>query len=605
MRKFTFFLALWMMAVVAVAAVRITASAPSSVAAGEQFRIEYTVNSDRVSNFANPNFGGLEVLYGPAQSVQSSYQYINGHASHSSSTTLTFLVIAEKPGTYTVSGGVVTAGGSRARANTLRIHVGKGGGASSSAQQRSMSSSVPTSASSHISGKDLFIAATASKTVVHEQEALLLTYKVYARMNVNLTQLNLKMPDLKGFHTQEIPLPQTKSWKMEEKGGRTYKTILWSQYVLFPQQTGNLTIPSISADGIITLPNQNVDPLDAFFNTGAAYREIKKTLVTPSIKVKVVPLPQRPANFSGAVGNFRITANVNRTSIPANEALNLKVVVSGMGNVKLMKNPEIKFPKEFETYDPKVSDKDQVNSGGVSGTRTFNYTIIPRQQGDFVIPSIEFCYFDLSSESYKTIKTQPFKIHVTKGKKGSGTVDDFDGDDEDNKDIYNVEKGEPVYNDSPVDFFGTIGYVLCYIIPLILFVGLSVYFREKLAEHSDVVLMRNKKANKQALRRLATARKLMAAGNSEAFYTELASALWGYVSDKLNIPVAELNRENIANRLSSIHVEESIAQRFLATLDECEYARFAPGDKNKTMDKLFKDATEVITTIEDSLKDRK
>lgn len=605
MRKITFFL-LWMIAMTSFAGVRITASAPSSVAAGEQFKIEYTVNSDRVSNFSNPNFGGLEVLYGPAQSVQSSYQYINGRASHSSSTTLTFLVIAEKPGTYTVSGGIVTAAGGKARANTLRIHVGKGGGRASASQGRSMSSSVPVSSgSAHISGKDLFIAATASKTVVHEQEALLLTYKVYARMNVNLTQLNLKMPDLKGFHTQEIPLPQTKSWKMESKGGRTYKTILWSQYVLFPQQTGNLTIPSISADGIITLPNQNIDPLDAFFNTGAAYREIKKTLVTPSIKVKVIPLPARPPKFSGAVGNFSITANVNRTTIPANEALNLKVIVSGMGNVKLMKNPEIRFPKEFETYDPKVSDKDQVNSGGVSGTRTFNYTIIPRQQGDFEIPSIEFCYFDLSSNSYKTIKTQAFKIHVTKGKKGTGTVKDFEGNDEYNNDIYNINKGKADYTTEPDNFFGSVGYYLWYILPFVLFVGLSVYFREKIAERSNLVLVRNKKANKQALKRLEKAQKLMIAGKSEDFYTEVASALWGYVSDKLNIPASELSRDNIENKLTQIHIDPNVSQRFLSTLDECEYARFAPGDKKETMDKLFKDAGEVITTIEDSLKTRR
>lgn len=603
MKKITLSLLLWVVSLAIFAGVRITASAPSSVAAGEQFKIEYTVNSDEVSNFSNPNFGGLEVLYGPAKSVQSSYQYINGHSSHSSSTTLTFLVIAEKPGTYTVSGGIVSAAGGRARANALRIHVGKGRGRSS-AQGGSMSSSVSSSGSAKISGRDLFIAATASKTVVHEQEALLLTYKVYARMNVNLTQLNLKMPDLKGFHTQEIPLPQTKSWKMEEHGGRSYKTILWSQYVLFPQQTGNLTIPSISADGIITLPNQNIDPLDAFFNTGAAYREIKKTLVTPSIKVKVVPLPSRPANFSGAVGNFRITANVNRMTIPANEALNLKVVVSGMGNVKLMKNPDIYFPREFETYDPKVSDKDQVNSGGVSGTRTFNYTIIPRQQGDFIIPSIEFCYFDLRSESYKTIKTQPFKIHVTKGKKGNGSVDDFDGDDY-NADIYDIDKGDVSYIDSTVDFFGSVDYLLWYVLPLAIFIGLSIYFREKIAERSNRILMRNKGANKQALRRLAKARKLMSAGKSEDFYMEIASALWGYVSDKLNIPTAELNRENISNKLTEIHVDEILSQRFLRTLDECEYARFAPGDKNKTMDKLFKEATEVITSIEEVLKTKK
>lgn len=605
MNKVILSLLLWVMSVAVFAGVRITVSAPSSVSAGEQFRIEYTVNSDEVSNFSNPNFGGLEVLYGPAKSVQSSYQYINGRSSHSSSTTLTFLVVAEKPGVYTVSGGVISAAGGRAQARSLRIHVGKGS-SRAAAQGRSMSSAVPSSGSAKISGKDLFIAATASKTVVHEQEALLLTYKVYARMNVNLTQLNLKMPDLKGFHTQEIPLPQTKSWKMEDHGGRSYKTILWSQYVLFPQQTGNLTIPSISADGIITLPNQNIDPLDAFFNTGAAYREIKKTLVTPSIKVKVIPLPPRPANFSGAVGTFKIVADVNRKSVPANEAMNLKVVVSGMGNVKLMKNPDIRFPREFETYDPKVTDKDQVNSGGVSGMRTFNYTIIPRQQGDFEIPSIEFCYFDLSSETYKTIKTQAFKIHVTKGKKGNGTVDDFDGNDY-NADIYNVNKGDAHYAGSVVDFFGSVGYILWYLLPLVLFVALSVYFREKIAERSNSVLMRKKGANKQALRRLEKARRLMAGGKSDGFYTEIASALWGYVSDKLNIPASELNRENIANKLSEIHVDESVSQNFLRTLDECEYARFAPGDKGKTMDKLFNDATEVITSIEGSLnsKDRR
>ncbi len=605
MKKAIFSLFVWLIATLA-SAVNITVSAPSHVRAGEQFRIEYKVNSDKVSNFKAPSFGGLEVLYGPAQSVQSSYQYINGKASHSSSTTFTFLVVADRPGTFVVGSATVSAGGGRARSKSLQITAGIQGSQRVGSRQGNTTESQAPAASSHISGSDLFITATASKQTVHEQEALLLTYKVYARMNVNLTQLDLKMPDLKGFHTQEIPLPQTKSWKLESRGGRQYKTILWSQYVLFPQQTGALTIPSIKANGIIALPNQNIDPLDAFFNTGAAYQEIKKTLVTPSMKINVTPLPTKPATFSGAVGKFNITASVNKQSIPANEALNLKVTVSGLGNLKLMKNPSIQFPKSFETYDPKVSDKDQVTSDGVSGTRVLNYTIIPRQQGDFEIPSIELCYFDLGSESYKTIRTQPFKIHVSKGVKGDGSVNDFDGDDAAQmKDIFDIETGKGDTLSAPADFFGKASYYGLLIALTVVFIALTLYFRERIEANADKAAVRGKKADKLAARRLKKAQALMTAGKSEEFYTEITHALWGYVADKLNIPVEELNKDNAAHKLNEAGVPDTQTSQFLSTLEECEFARFAPGDKDEKMDKLYKEASTVITAMDNALRNKK
>ena len=305
--------------------------APSHVAVGEQFRLTYTVNTQNVSDFRAGNIpDALEVLIGPNRSMQSSYQMVNGHTSSSSSITYTYIVVATKNGTFTIPPAHVTVDGKNISSNSLSITVsGSAQGGASSNRRQSNNEPQIRDAGSKISGSDLFIKVSSSKKQVYEQEPILLTYKVYTL--VSLTQLEGKMPDLKGFHTQEIELPQEKSFKVETVNGRPYRTVTWKQYVMFPQLTGKLKIPSIAFNGIVVQQNRNIDPFEAFFNGGSGYVEVKKQIIAPGIEVQVNPLPTRPSGFSGGVGNFTISAQLDKTDTKANDPVTLRVIISGTG----------------------------------------------------------------------------------------------------------------------------------------------------------------------------------------------------------------------------------------------------------------------------------
>ena len=340
----------------------LTGSAPSHVAVGEQFRLTYTVNTQNVSDFRAGDIPDeLEVLIGPNRSMQSSYQMINGHTSSSASITYTYIVSATKNGSYTISPAHVVVGGKTISSNPITIKVsGSASSARQQRQQRDDEGAELRDAGSRISGSDLFIKVSANKNRVHEQEPILLTYKVYTL--VSLTQLRGDMPDLKSFYTQEVDLPQQKSFSVETVNGRPYRTCTWSQYVMFPQMTGKLQIPSITFEGIVVQQNRNVDPFEAFFNGGSGYIEVKKKIVAPSIDIQVDPLPQRPANFSGGVGKFTISAQLDKTETKANDPISMRIIISGSGNLKLMKQPVINVPKDFDKYEPKVTDRSTMYS---------------------------------------------------------------------------------------------------------------------------------------------------------------------------------------------------------------------------------------------------
>ena len=369
-----------------VTAQRLVGNAPDHVAVGEQFRLTYTVNTQNVSGFrAGKIPEGLEVLMGPSTSSQSSFQMVNGHTSSTSSITYTYIVSATKNGSYTIPPAKITADGKEITSNTLNIKV-SGTPSTNNNQGGGQRPQQMRAAGSPISGSDLFIKVSANKHRVHEQEPVLLTYKVYTL--VDLTQLEGKMPDLKGFHTQEIPLPQQKSFKVETVNGRPYRTVTWSQYVMFPQQTGKLKIPSITFNGMVVQQNRNIDPFEAFFNGGSGYVEVKKAIQAPGIEIQVDPLPTRPAGFSGAVGTFSLSAQLDKTQTKANDPVTLRVVVSGAGNMKLMKEPVVDIPKDFDKYDAKITDKTKISINGVEGNIIYDYLIVPRHQGKFEIPPV-------------------------------------------------------------------------------------------------------------------------------------------------------------------------------------------------------------------------
>lgn len=586
--------------------VRFVAEAADVVVSGDQVRLVFTVNSQDIKDFRAPSIKGFDVLMGPSRSQQSSIQIINGKRTSNSSTAFTYILLAGNPGTYTIPAASVEVNGEKVFSNAISIKVlpqDQTSGNSGNNGGGSASSSRSQAAGSRISSNDLFITATASKTTVHEQEAILLTYKVYTV--VNLRQLYGKMPDLKGFHTQEVELPQQKTFTLEHYKGRNYNTTVWSQYVLFPQQTGKLEIPSITFDGVVAQQTISDDPFDAFFN-GGGYVEVKKKITTPKVVINVQPLPAKPAGFSGAVGEFKLASSINATDVKTNDAVTIKLTLSGTGNMKLIGTPEVKFPQDFEIYDPKVTDDYKLTNSGLTGTKTFEYLAIPRHAGNFTIPAIEFTYFDLKSNSYKTLKTEAYNLKVAKGQGNADQVISVFTNKESvkmlGKDIRFIKLGDSSLRPKGDFFFGTVGYYLCYLIPLLLFVVFAVIYRQKALENANVAKVKTKKANKVATRRMKLAGKLLAENKKNEFYDEVLKALWGYISDKLSIPVSQLSKDNIEAELTNYGVQEALIAEFIGVLNECEYARYAPGNENEAMDKVYSASVEVISKMENSIK---
>ena len=586
--------------------VRFVAEAADVVVSGDQVRLVFTVNSQDIKDFRAPSIKGFDVLMGPSRSQQSSIQIINGKRTSNSSTAFTYILLAGSPGTYTIPAASVEVNGEKVFSNAISIKVlpqDQNSGNSGNNGGGSASSSRSQAAGSRISANDLFITATASKTTVHEQEAILLTYKVYTV--VNLRQLYGKMPDLKGFHTQEVELPQQKTFTLEHYKGRNYNTTVWSQYVLFPQQTGKLEIPSITFDGVVAQQTVSDDPFDAFFN-GGGHVEVKKKITTPKVVINVQPLSAKPAGFSGAVGEFKLASSINATDVKTNDAVTIKLTLSGTGNMKLIGTPEVKFPQDFEIYDPKVTDDYKLTNSGLTGTKTFEYLAIPRHAGNFTIPAVEFTYFDLKSNSYKTLKTEAYNLKVAKGQGNADQViSDFTNKESVKmlgRDIRFIKLGDSSLRPKGDFFFGTVGYYLCYLIPLLLFVVFAVIYRQKALENANVAKVKTKKANKVATRRMKLAGKLLAENKKNEFYDEVLKALWGYISDKLSIPVSQLSKDNIEAELTNYGVQEALIAEFIGVLNECEYARYAPGNENEAMDKVYSASVEVISKMENSIK---
>jgi tetratricopeptide (TPR) repeat protein len=584
---------------------QITGRAPSQVAVGEQFRLTYTVNTDDVSGFRAGNIpDAFEVLMGPSTSTQSSFQMVNGHTSSSTSVTYTYILSATKNGSFTIPAAHATVNGKSMNSNELHIKVSGTAQQGNNSGQRSPGGGQMRAAGSHISGSDLFIKVSANKTHVHEQEPILLTYKVYTL--VDLTSLNGKMPDLKSFYTREVPLPQEKSFKLETFNGRPYRTVTWQQYVMFPQTTGKLEIPSITYEGMVVVQNRNIDPFEAFFNGGSGYMEVKKEIAAPGLTITVDPLPARPTNFSGGVGTFSLSAEIDKKEIKANDPVTFRVTVSGTGNLKLIKQPVVNLPKDFDQYDAKITDKTKLTTNGIEGSMIYDILVVPRHQGKYEVPPVEFTYFDTQTNAYKTLRSQPFTLDVAKGD-GTSSVATYTSEEvkQLNKDIRYIKMEDTRLRAVDDYFFGSSFYWISLVVLLVVFVSLFIIFRHRAMENANIGKMRGKRANKVAVRRLRVANKLLKAGKQSEFYDEVLRALWGYVGDKLDMPVADLSRDNISQRLTERGVDTDTVSQFIGALDECEYARYAPGDASGNMNKVYDAAINAIMKIEDFIKGKK
>lgn len=591
--------------------VTFTADAPNAVIMGETFRLSYTVNTHNAKGFRVGNIEDFEILMGPSQSSSSSMSIINGQRTSTKTLTFTCILRPKKEGTFTIPSATITANGKQMASKELTVKVLPPDSQSSQGKSSGTQAGRGTTTSSQtgkISDDDLFIVATVNKKKVYEQEAILLTYKIYT--TVNLTNVNGKMPDLKGFHTQEVEMPKgNREFELEHYNGRNYRTIVWSQYVLFPQQSGQLEIPSITFEGTVAQRVQNYDPFEAFFNGGSSYVNVQKSIRTPKLTIDVSPLPAgKPASYYGAVGNFSISSSISATELKENEAVTLKIIVSGTGNMKLIKVPEVDFPADFEVYDPKVDNKFTLKTGGLSGNKVFEYLAIPRYGGNYTIPPVEFTYFDVKSGAYKTLKTPEYTLNVAKGEGTGGTVHTGYVSKEElrllGQDIRYINLKDAKFSPKGVYLYGTLGYWLWYIVPLAGFLVILIIYRKQAAENANIAKSKNKKAGKVATRRLKLAKAKM--GKDKAgFYDEVLKALWGYLSDKLIMPVSELSKDNITTELSARQVSESLIGECTALLGECEFARYAPSLSSTSEESIYSRTADLMNKLENEIKNVK
>ncbi|MBO7255101.1 MAG: protein BatD [Paludibacteraceae bacterium] len=604
MKKYLFLTLLLLTTIVKAEDVVFTATAPDAVANGQTFQLVYSVNTS-AKELRIPEISDFDIVAGPFQSKSSSTQIINGNITHSTSLRFTYTLLPKKEGSFSIPAATIMVDKQKYSSNTLTIKVLP----AEEDVNHTNNAENTSSKNNAITNDNLFIRAIVSRKNVYEQEYVLVTYKIYTRIDlVNIDKV--KFPDFKDFLVQEIELPKDKQFALENYNGKNYNTITLRQVLLYPQRAGSLNIDKMTCDAIVrvrnTGPSRSI--FDDFFDS---YQEIVKPISTNTEKIEVKTLPEgKPSGFSGAAGTFTLSSSINKKELSANESVTIKLKISGNGNIKLLKNPEVKFPADFEVYDPKVENNFTNTTSGVTGTKTIEYLAIPRHSGTFTIPPVEFSYFDTNSKTYKTLKSEAFSINVTKASSESENGDDPVVNNFTNKesvkvlgsDIRHISMNDFSLEKPSPFFFGTWGFALAYIIPLIIIAFIFWFFRKQAKENSDIIKVRNKKANKMARKRLRTAEKFLKEQKKEEFYSEVLKAIWGYLCDKLTIPQAQLNKDNVEVELRKYSLEESIIQDFIKILNECEFAQYAPGENIEARDNLFSDTMRMITLLEEQIK---
>jgi len=591
-------------------AVTFSGDAPKQVIMGQYFNLVYSANVEvedlRIAELSE----FFEILYGPSTSMSSSTTIVNGKYQSNTSYGFTYVLRPKKTGTFTIPAATATINGSKYRSNSLSIKVlpSDQQGSGTQAQQKSStveSSSQEGGTSQSVSNDQIFIRAIPSKTQVVEQEGLLVTYKIYTRVEIAGMQ-NPKFPEFKGFMAQEIEVPQNRQWDLENYNGSNYQTTILKQTVLYPRETGTLNIDKGSFDLIVRVKNKNPRTRSIFDDFFETYSEVKKTVYCNSVKINVSPMPAgKPANFSGVTGNLNMTSSISSQKVKANEAVTIRIKISGSGNMKMIPTPELTFPADFDAYDPKVENAFKTTTSGVSGSKSIEYLFIPRFPGTFEIPAASLSYYDLSTRKYKTLSTPSYILEVGKG---DGSVTNISGKFANQEQLrllgsdIRYLKTNIQLQKQPKLFFGTLTFWAAYLVSLLFFGIMLLINRKKLKDNADIARVRNRKANQVAVKRLKQASIYLKEGKKDFFYDEVLKALWGYTSDKLNIPLSKLDKETIETQLTECKVGEDIRVEFMEILQTCEFARFAPGDAAAAMDKLYEQTMEVINKMENTIK---
>ena len=582
------------------------ASAPEVVELGQQFRLIYAINA-KADNFSAPAINAFSVLAGPSTSQSSNVSIVNGKVTQTFELRYTYVVQANKVGVFTIPPAEIVVNKKTYKSNPVKIEVIKGAPKQeqSVATPSGMNQAPSTTNQKQISKSDLYIKIYVSKTKVHQEEHIVATIKLFTKLNITRLD-NAKLPSLQGFIAEDLEVPQLTSLNRERINDQIYLTGVLKKYLLYPQKTGKIVIEPFELDVYYQKPNsrRSRSMFDDFF--GAVDSEGRK-VISNSVAINVSELPDnKPYNFSGAVGKLQFSATIDNLNVKTNDAVNLRVKVSGNGNLKYINPPKIDFPSDFDVYDPKISNNIKYTEGGAVGNKTFEYLMIPRHAGNFTIPAFSFSYFDTETDQYKTRKAGPFKIDVTKSETDTTVTVSSAFTKEDVKffgqDIRFIKNNNIQLKKLNNFIFGSRVFYILYIVALIMFLGVFLFRRKKIKENANVILVKNKKANKFARKRLNKASGFMKQDQKEEFYEELVKALWGYISDKLGIPVASLSKDNARTEMITKNVNEEYIDQILNIIDRCEYARYAPVTEETKMDALYNDAIKVISKLQQKLK---
>lgn len=597
----------------------LSVEAPNVVALDETFRVVFTGNA-KMSDFDWAGTDDFSIVWGPQKGSMSSTSIINGKRTSTHQETVTYLLIPKSEGSFTLPAATANVGGDICSSKGFSIEVVKGSG-QGSAQTASgqQGQSQPQAGSSSFQGSqssagtsssegDVFLRMTVNKTNVVKGEPVTATLKVYTRVDIESFE-DIHFPSFNGFWSKETISVQNLEFNRENVDGAIYNSAVVRQYMLIPQQSGKLSIDPAEMTchiRIRTSPGGMRSIFDDFFDT---YQTVRKRIATPSITISVKDLPAgAPDSFSGAVGDFRIEASVSKDALKANEAASLTVTVTGTGNVSMLETPKVKLPSDFEVYDIKSSEK--ISANGSSGSKTFEYPFIPRSHGDFTIEPIEYSYYDIAKGKYITIQTEPIELHIEKGEEIEGGGSLIQGVNRQGvrnlaEDIRYIALGDGNFKAEGRFFAGS----PLFFILLALIVGLYFAILKLLGirdrRRADIVGAKNRKANKMARTRLKIAETYLKQDLKTAYYEELHKALLGYVSDKLTIPMADLSKETVRERLSEKGVSSQTVEDLTALVDKCEFARYAPETGAGEMKSEYDEAVSVISRIESEMKNTK
>ncbi|HIT15930.1 MAG TPA: protein BatD [Candidatus Avimuribaculum pullicola] len=578
----------------ALAQVSFTVDAPRQVIEGNKFTITYVLRNGEGSSFQEPKVEGTTKLFGPATSRSYSSQWVNGVSSSSTSEEYAITYRADKAGKYNVAAAKVQVDGKTYSTQPFTLEIlppdrtaqnGQGGVQIDNYDSQR--------AGKEVGADDLFIRINLSKSSAYEQEAVVCTIKLYTKYQVSQFMPTLQ-PSFNGFLIEELPITSALN-NVERVNGQNYMVAELKKCILFPQQSGELEITSGNYDVTVV----QYEAVRTLFGTMRQPVERQLSIKSNSQKINIKALPApRPASFSGAVGKFSVETEIKPPVLKTYEASTLSYKVTGQGNIKYLKAPKIQFPAQFDVYDPQNNADAKPSGSTVSGTMTFEYTFIPQYVGKYEIPATEFTYFDPSAGKYVTLNTPKYDLSVAKGSGTAAQVPVDNNIEQKNTDILHIKTGDLGLQKEHVSFVAGWTYWLWYVLPTILLAAILVYYRKLLKERQNMALMRTKHANKLAKKRLKQAKAYMAANDSGKFYAELLNAIWGYLSDKLGIPVSELNKENIASVLASREVDDGTVTMLMELLDKCEFAQYAPELADSGIGETYNKAVEVMDKLE-------